>query len=730
MSWTPCLLWGQFPFDPDTVQFEKIAHRELNGALINNMYFDTRGILWVATHQGLFSFDGYDWKSGMSRPPAPDQDVDQWIQNTVEDTTGQIWFGTETGGLYRLDPATRKIKSLPPADHTGEVLHNLIGHELSFHHQDLIVQTHLGYLRFNPYTGQYTETFIPYPDLDDQEVLGFPGAHPLNDIHHFLADGQTIWLGTAGGLIQYNSAKNELRQCPWPFTNPALGLNESISVMDIHESGDSLLIGTYGAGLITYRKDLSAWNVHLPEPMDREHEGGVWSNVIQHVEAVDKSRFLFAGSPGCGVFNWATGDIDFFQIPSVADEMYRKILIDHNGRIWTCSNTAIYRSVHPVFPAKNNSQLLLTLVSIPEGEKYTGYLTTIDSMVRLHEYQHTIEFAFALTQPLHADSVKYAYQLIGFDRNWVESGNRRHARYAQLRGGKYTFRIKATTSTGKVVHADMMEFSIHTPFYKTGWFIGMCALAFLSAVYYIYRVNVDKARLKERLQAGFQTEIARMEMQSLRSQMNPHFIFNSLNSIKNYIISKGQAEAADYVTKFAKLVRVILDHSRSDLLTLEQEIHALKLYVEMENMRFEKEFHYTLSVDPGIDQQSFLLPPMLIQPYVENAIWHGLMHKPNDRQLDIRFTQHGDSIRCTVEDNGIGRNKAATLAQTRKHRRESYGTKITAHRIDMIKKLYATHVEVVVTDKDPQDDQYPGTSVQITIQRIHQLHDTSESHSD
>ena len=154
-------------------------------------------------------------------------------------------------------------------------------------------------------------------------------------------------------------------------------------------------------------------------------------------------------------------------------------------------------------------------------------------------------------------------------------------------------------------------------------------------------------------------ELAQLEMSALRAQMNPHFLFNSLNSIKNFALTKGPKETASYLTKFSHLIRLILQNSKSPLVNLKDELEALKLYIEIESLRFAQKFKFKFQVDEGLLISSIQIPPLILQPFVENSIWHGLMHKKEgEGHLIISVKDQGNSIQCTIEDNGIGREMA------------------------------------------------------------------------
>ncbi|MEI9807135.1 MAG: histidine kinase [Bacteroidota bacterium] len=175
-----------------------------------------------------------------------------------------------------------------------------------------------------------------------------------------------------------------------------------------------------------------------------------------------------------------------------------------------------------------------------------------------------------------------------------------------------------------------------------------------------------------------QQKMTEVEMQALRAQMNPHFIFNCLNSINRYIVKSDQTTASLYLTKFAKLMRLILDNSNSKNVLLSNELEALKLYIEMEALRFDKKFTYEIKIDNNLGADTIEVPPLIIQPYVENAIWHGLLHKEQNGHLSIKVSMAGEGmLQCIIEDNGIGRVKAKALKS-----KTANIKKIAGHAID------------------------------------------------
>ena len=233
-----------------------------------------------------------------------------------------------------------------------------------------------------------------------------------------------------------------------------------------------------------------------------------------------------------------------------------------------------------------------------------------------------------------------------------------------------------------------------------------------------YNLELQKIE-SEKAKAELQQQSSELEMQALRSQMNPHFIFNSLNSINRFILQNNRAQASEYLTKFSKLVRMILQNSQSSLITLESELEALKLYLEMESLRFNYHFSYKISVPNDLDISVLKVPPLIIQPYAENAIWHGLMHKEEKGQLDIEVSQENNYLFLKITDDGIGREQAATRAVKSVTNHKSMGLRITAGRIAMIQNSNGNESPIMINDLVNTDGNAAGTEVIIKIPVIY-----------
>lgn len=204
----------------------------------------------------------------------------------------------------------------------------------------------------------------------------------------------------------------------------------------------------------------------------------------------------------------------------------------------------------------------------------------------------------------------------------------------------------------------------------------------------------------------------KVETQMLRSQMNPHFIFNSLNSIQSFISERDTIDAERYLSKFAKLMRLILDNSRQSYILLEDEINTLNLYLELEQLRFDKRFDFEININ-NIDDEFTLVPPMLAQPYVENAILHGLASKTGGL-ITIDYKQIGNKIICSIDDNGIGRKESEKLKKNQIHKKSSLGIKVTQERIDLLSEERKLDLKIEITDKYDNEEAL-GTKVIIEM---------------
>ena len=244
-------------------------------------------------------------------------------------------------------------------------------------------------------------------------------------------------------------------------------------------------------------------------------------------------------------------------------------------------------------------------------------------------------------------------------------------------------------------------------------------LLFILLGIFVFR-NLSLKRKNEKLavkkgQAELQQKVSELEMQALRAQMNPHFIFNCLNSINRFIFKNETKVASDYLTRFSRLIRMVLLHSQKKLVPLEDELDMLKLYLDMERLRFKNAFDYHITTTNAIENASVFIPPLLLQPFCENAIWHGLMHKEGPGHLNIELNEDHGILHCTISDDGVGREKAEAYKSKSAEKEKSMGLKITKERLSLLNQGTTGGTFYEIEDVLNENNEAAGTKVNLKI---------------
>lgn len=392
-------------------------------------------------------------------------------------------------------------------------------------------------------------------------------------------------------------------------------------------------------------------------------------------------------------------------------------MLHADGYLFTGHKNGLsYLSLKELQPNPWLPQIYITACRVPGLAAKILPMQKKGEVLRLPWEKNSLTFDFASTNYINPSENQYAYRLIGLRSEWIYIGNTTTLNFAALRPGKYLLEVKGSNNEGVWSNElASFAFNIKPPFYFSWWFISGAILLIAALAFAWYRYRIRMVQNEEMLKTTFARQMAEVEMKALRAQMNPHFIFNSLNSINRYIVKSDQATASGYLTRFAKLIRLILDSSTAETTTLENEIQLLKLYIEMEQLRFEDAFTVDFQVDDAIAHNvSFLIPSMLIQPFVENAIWHGLLHKKSRGELLVHFSLKAENrIQVIVQDNGIGREAAKALKSKELLKEKSHGMKITGDRMDMVKVLYG--MEATAQVEDLTDEKAIATGTRVTI---------------
>ena len=310
---------------------------------------------------------------------------------------------------------------------------------------------------------------------------------------------------------------------------------------------------------------------------------------------------------------------------------------------------------------------------------------------------------------------QYYYKLDGAMDKWQQNENG-HLSFYNLSPGKYTLHVKGGDQFGSLGGIeDDVAIIVQPRWWQTNLFKLLCLALIIGFTTFLIRRRIVQIRHE----ASFKQKIAETEMMALRSQMNPHFIFNSLNSIENFIMQNEKRLASTYLNKFARLIRMILDSSRNELVPLSKDIEALRLYVDLEQLRFNHKFCFKLHVDPMLLNGDYKVPALLIQPYVENAIVHGLAHSEReDLSLMVSAMLEEEYIHYSIEDNGIGRQLSSQYNLQNRPHHKSVGLAITKERINIFNRKQNANGRVTIADLFDKNNVASGTRVDILIKVV------------
>lgn len=336
--------------------------------------------------------------------------------------------------------------------------------------------------------------------------------------------------------------------------------------------------------------------------------------------------------------------------------------------------------------------------------------------IQLDHTENNISIHYHLLDYASATKETYQYRLSPIQSEWTTTTSR-SVQFADLRPNEYLFELKANDLYGKeYCLATPISFEIEPAFWERTWFRILAFLLFLGILLFIIKKREQRQLQKLAHEKSLNDRIADLQMQSLRAQMNPHFIFNALGSIQYFIQTHRTDEADNFLTMFARLMRKYLDSATERVIDLRTEIDLLKEYTHLEMMRFEGQFSTKIIVPNHLNIDEIRIPSMMIQPFVENAIIHGLQPRLDHQgQLKITFDKKNEVVSCVISDNGIGRTNATSQ---KKATHKSRGMKNVFDRIKTLKANGLSDIQVVVTDWDATDKEFTGTNVFITFRNI------------
>ncbi|MEJ8843375.1 histidine kinase [Lacibacter sp. H375] len=362
------------------------------------------------------------------------------------------------------------------------------------------------------------------------------------------------------------------------------------------------------------------------------------------------------------------------------------------------------------------SKKVLGLPLYIEEIKVNNLLAAADELMKLSFRKRSLYISYEALNYSANGKNNYRYRLLGYDTNWINTNNR-EIQFNPLPYGEYRLQIQAKREYDQwdnAVSSLELAISCKPPFWASGWFWILVFVFTLLSVFLFFRHRIALIKKRQAENEALQRKISESEQMALRAQMNPHFIFNSLNSIQQYVIDSDVKGANNFISGFSKLIRQTLEFSSKEYVTLDEEISYLSTYLDLEKARMEGGFVYNVNVQTQNPASQLEIPPLLLQPYVENALRHGIRYlKGVDGVILLSFIEHPELLECIIEDNGIGRVKAMELKAVNPIEYQSRGMSLTAERIALLNEGLTRKIEVIIEDLKDSEGKASGTRIRV-----------------
>jgi ligand-binding sensor domain-containing protein len=715
VAWSACnsrdgMLWiayntGVFRIDP----LQKNMPFYETSAGIGSLFYDSSDVLWHGGHNtGLIMQDTRTGsvKKYTHNPRDPSSISDNSVYNILEDRQGILWIGSENG-LNRFDRQKGTFSHYLLNLKEDVILKPASISSIAEEGEDSlwIGSKGSGLFLMNKHTGGLTR-YLSNPND--------PNSLSSNNVFKIYIDkAGDLWAGTGHGGL------NRFRRKTGKFEH----FLDRTMVFDLLQDSDGILWAGTSDGLFRCNAVLDSFSLFVTPT------GEFGANIIVSGILEDNDKNLWLNT-STGIWRINRQRNQFVGYPRSSDrtlQIWAKSFKSQKGKLFFGDNKGYY-SFFPEQLTRDSKAPQIVISDFRLGEKQVminkdGPLLkplAETKEIRLSHDQNVFSFRFAGIHYANPEKNPHLFILENLDQNWRTAGQEKTAYYYNVPPGRYIFRVKAANSDGVWVEKSM-NIIISPPWWRSWWAYVIYLVLFVGAIGAIIYShsrslrNELEQRKKEQLLGELQQQKTELEMQALRAQMNPHFIFNSLNSINRFILQNNKAKASEYLTKFSRLIRLILQNSQAALISLESELESLQLYLELEAVRFDHQFEYKITFDEELDVSTIKVPPLIIQPYAENAIWHGLMHKEDNGHLTIELFEQKEMLCCKITDNGIGRKKAAELKSKSGSNHKSMGMRITADRIAILQKEKQFESHIYIKDLVLPDDSAGGTEVLIKI---------------
>ncbi|MBK9764080.1 MAG: histidine kinase [Flavobacteriales bacterium] len=659
--------------------------------LVMNITADARGDLWLGTYDnGICRMDGMALVSTLDGLP------NNTIWCGLMDRKGDMWFGTSEGLIKLVEGV---VHALPAA--SGLARRPVLS------------------LNEGPdgrlWCGLREGIAVHSPD-GSVELLPEAGR----SIRNMARDkAGNLWLATELGLVKYSDGNFQR------FTKDQ-GLSDNTVLCLLVDNKERVWAGTANGlscmdhGKLQTFKLAPDFGSNYTNLLVGDNNGRIWLGTNNGLFILHPDSLLVGrGMPEHITLNDGLRSLEFNLNAGYVDDRGRFFLGSSGGLVF--HDPQRWQGGGRLAPPKTRITGVRSFLQ-PTDWSVQSTGTDVDGLpngLHLAYRRNHLTFDYigiCLSEP---DQVQYRYRLEGFDQDWLPPTDARFASYSNLTQGTYSFQLMSRVKNGEWSAPVGFTFEITPPFWLRWWFFAACILVLFGLGFGILRYRRTLRQRAERTrQLMLRSRMLQLEQQALNANMNRHFVFNALNSIQYHINKQDKATASRYLSSFAKLIRKNLDASENDTTTLAEEIERLELYLLLEHMRFKDKFEYRITVEPEVDLHQAQLPAMMLQPYVENSIWHGILPMEGTGTVMITISAVGnDRVRIRISDDGIGIEKSMVAKADLPADHISRGIEITKGRADVLRKLDLTDIRITgpMDQIDPQTGKRQGTEVTIDL---------------
>lgn len=701
----------------DTLKTNSKPRRFLENRSVTSVFEDKEHGFWLTTlEDGLYYIPSLNFEFINQTPEIKFDKV-----HSLCVRNNRISFLTGDGFFYQLDATTKKVlKEIKMTKASAYILG--YDQKLLICNQRTIITDELGdnhlplAFRLQKNLSNTDVRVKKAYDFDENYLIGYYDGNvvkiekktgkadviieKLPTIFSIYSMNDVIWLGTKLGLYSYSN-----NQMNYHGTKSTMLKKRIDGIVHV---GNKLFLATRGYGVLCYENgkithrysELDGLASNLCKTIIKDSLGNIWVGTNRGVSRLKPEK---NGTYSVNTMNLSNG--------LVSSEVNQMVIYQSNLYLATNTGLAIVKIADAFnstisIPVYIESFLVNNIKSDHSKNKIYNY------------YENFMKIGFKGIYAKAEGDIKYKYRLEGLDTNWTYSKNT-FVQYTTLPAGKYKFIVYAINFDGKLSESPAtIYFEINPPFWKTWWFILVCMGLVSFVIYFLYSRRIRLIQKQEEQKTRFYKQIAESELKALRAQMNPHFMFNAINSIQTFVLLNDSKSAQKYLTKFSRLIRSVLENSKHEVIPLSKEIETLSLYIELECLRASFSFDYDLKVNNSVRPDIVQIPPMLLQPYIENAILHGLKPlKGKKGFLQVEFWYENSALKCIIEDNGVGRKRAMELKEKKKASHQSMGMAVTQDRLDVLSKSNFFRTQVHIIDKF-ENEIASGTRVEINIEYL------------